>query len=123
MSMERAAFRFFKSAGRAGVADALFSLADLLAAYEDKVTPVRWEKGVQTCANMLDAWFNRYEQVVTPLLLLNGDDLMQELKLSPGPLIGELLDDLEEAQAAGEVRLPEEARQFVKSRLGKSKQY
>jgi hypothetical protein len=40
---------------------------------------------------------------------VRGDDLARELGLSPGPVIGELLHQLEEASFAGEVASREEA--------------
>jgi hypothetical protein len=49
------------------------------------------------------------EQVSRPIRLITGDDLMSELDIHPGPLIGTLLDTIMEAQAAGEVGTREEA--------------
>jgi hypothetical protein len=33
----------------------------------------------------------------------DGDELMKEFKLKPGPLVGRLLDAIREAQAGGDV--------------------
>jgi hypothetical protein len=41
--------------------------------------------------------------------LLRGDDLARELGLTPGPELGRLLAELEEARYAGEVASREEA--------------
>jgi hypothetical protein len=40
---------------------------------------------------------------------LNGNDLMAELDLAPGPQIGRLLEAIREAQAAGELHTREAA--------------
>ncbi len=62
---------------------------------------------------MLDDMLTRYlswqrEQRHMPRLV-NGRDLMRALGLEPGPIVGELLDDIAEAQAEGEVSTREEA--------------
>ena len=44
-----------------------------------------------------------------PQRLLNGHDLMQHLNLPPGPRIGELLEQIDEARAAGEIATREDA--------------
>ncbi len=41
--------------------------------------------------------------------LINGHELMAALELSPGPLVGRLLEAVEEAHALGQVNTPEEA--------------
>lgn len=51
----------------------------------------------------------RDETLVAPPRLIRGDELMAALKLSPGPLVGQLLEVVREAQAAGEIRTREEA--------------
>jgi hypothetical protein len=49
------------------------------------------------------------ESPTAPSALLDGNDLMDSLKLRQGPLIGKLLEAIREARAAGEVSLREEA--------------
>jgi putative nucleotidyltransferase with HDIG domain len=51
-----------------------------------------------------------------PPRLLDGGQVMKALKIPPGPLVGEVLEKLREAQATGQVRTREEALAFV-SRL------
>ena len=52
------------------------------------------------------------EKVLAPLLL-NGNQVMDELGISAGPILGELLRALRQAQALGEVGTHQEALQFV----------
>ncbi|HUS79818.1 MAG TPA: HD domain-containing protein [Armatimonadota bacterium] len=75
---------------------------------------------------MLDSMLRRYldwarEQSHLPRLV-TGYDLMRELDLPPGPLIGELLDAIGEAQEDRRISTPEEAmevaRGFLKSKEG-----
>ncbi len=44
-----------------------------------------------------------------PPPLLDGHTLMQELKLAPGPLVGAILSEVHEAQAAGDISDASEA--------------
>ncbi len=57
------------------------------------------------------------EEVTSPARLLGGDELMAELNLSPGPLIGRLLETVREAQAAGEISTREEALKLARAAL------
>ena len=57
-----------------------------------------------------------------PQLLVNGDEVMQELNLSPGPRIGELLGLIREEQLNGRLKSKEQAFEFLKSVYDKSKQ-
>jgi hypothetical protein len=52
---------------------------------------------------MLEAYFEKPQAMVEPPALLNGFDVMTELGLPPGPRLGEILEAVREAQAAGEV--------------------
>ena len=50
-------------------------------------------------------------------VLLNGFDLMQEFGVPKGPRVGELLEELHEAQVMGTVKTKEEARLYVYKKL------
>ena len=52
-----------------------------------------------------------------PAPLVRGDDLARALAVEPGPLLGELLAELEEAQYAGEVSNREQAIEHARDRL------
>ena len=58
------------------------------------------------------------EQMLEPLL--NGNEIMSETKLSPGPLVGIIRDALLQAQIAGEVTDVESAVAFVRDYARKS---
>ena len=59
-----------------------------------------------------------HEEAMHPPRLVGGDDLIA-LGYPPGPLLGEILRALEEAQLEGEVRTREEAEQFVTARFAR----
>jgi len=117
LDFRKAAYHYFLEAGKAGVADCLFSLADLLSTYEERMEVSRWEAGTKMCIRLIDAWFNHYPEFIKPHLLINGDELQSQFHLESGPLIGRLLAKLEEAQAAGNVKSLTDAQIFIQSIL------
>ena len=70
---------------------------------------------------VLQAWWQDYDVVVAPTLLLDGNDIQKEFHLEPSALIGNLIASLREAQASGEVQDVEAARAFVAGQLQKTR--
>jgi len=99
----RAIYRYFRATSCAGVDVVLLSLADHLATWGPNLDERRWARRLDTAETLLAHWFERYDETVAPPALVNGNDLMSEFGLEPGPEIGRLLDAVREAQAAGEV--------------------
>jgi tRNA nucleotidyltransferase (CCA-adding enzyme) len=62
---------------------------------------------------ILSAWLNPEDEIAHPPLLITGKDLLEQLQLKPGPGIGNLLKQLELAQAKGTITTPAEARQLA----------
>ena len=112
-------YHFFQEAGEVGVAIALLYLADTRATYGPELTRETWGRSVRTAARVLQAWWQEQDDLIAPELLLDGNALQREFGLAPGALIGELLADLREAQAADEVRDLAGARAFIAKRLKK----
>lgn len=110
-------YRFFKSAGDAGVAIALHALADIAATHEHTLTSDKWQRVVQVSKVMLSAWWDHKNEVISPNLFLNGNDLQAIFGLRPGEKIGNLLEKLEEAQASGDVKSRAEAEAYIKNHL------
>ncbi len=109
----RAIYRFFRAAGESGPGVVLLSLADLLATYGPGIPPERWRRQLDVARAILEAWWENYAEQVNPPALINGNDLMQEFQLVPGPRIGEILDQIKEAQAMGEINTRERAIKFA----------
>jgi poly(A) polymerase len=99
----RAKFRFFTDTGSAGVDICLLSLADTLATYGYTLPADVWQHHVEVVRSLLEAWWEHKEEEISPSLYVDGNDLIDELKIKPGPVIGELLDEIKEAQAIGEI--------------------
>jgi len=118
----RAIFRFFRDTQEAGVDICLLSLADTLATYGSTLKPETWQQYLDTCRMLLEAWWEKPEESIKPATLLDGHELQDLLRISPGPRLGLLMAALREAQAAGQVQNQEEgldyARQWLKEHPG-----
>ncbi len=105
--------RFWFSLKEGGIDVILMSLARYLAATGSALKQQDWLGRVEAATNLLDVYFNQYDAIVDPPLLLDGNDVLTFLQLKPGPLIGKLLRGLREAQVTGEVRSAGEALDFI----------
>lgn len=114
---KRAKYRFFRQTGPAGVDICLHSLADTLATYGSALPEEAWSRTLQTVRALLEAWWEQRETNISPPPILRGKDLINEFGLTPGPMIGELLELVREAQATGEVTSPEQALNLARSHL------
>ena len=105
----RAIYRFFRDTGMAGIDICILALADFLGTYGAGLPQEKWEHHLEVIHNLLEAWWERPHEQVTPPILVNGYDVMKELGIPPGPRVGELLEAIREAQAIGQVSTREEA--------------
>ena len=105
----RAIYRYFKACGAAGIDVGLLSLADCLAAFGSTLPHETWARHLLVVRTLFEAWWENPEQAVSPPSLLNGYDLMRNFDLQPGPVVGQLLEAIQEAQAAGQINSREQA--------------
>jgi putative nucleotidyltransferase with HDIG domain len=115
----RAVYRFFRDTGGAGVDILLHALADHRATYAPGAEDDRWPRLVDLVARMLAAYWERRAEQVAPPPLIDGHELLREFELQRGPLVGELLEAVREAQVSGDVRTREEALALVRAKLAK----
>ena len=104
----RAVYRFFRDAGDVAVDTLYLSLADHLAARGPLLEADEWRRNVEQIHGMLDNWRHQAPEAHPPKLI-DGHDLMRELGLEPGPQVGDLLEVVKEALAAGEVSTAKDA--------------
>jgi len=110
----RAAYRFWRDTGAAGVDICLLGLADYLATVGPALDHDDWLAYVETQQQLLNRYFLDYDNSVAPAPLLTGHTLIRKFGLEPGPEIGAILEGLREAQAAGEVSTQDEALGWVR---------
>ncbi len=110
----RAKLRFFRAAEEDSIALILTALADKRATRGPLTAPESQEVFSRYLVKVMEDYFYEKE-LVKPTRLLDGNEVMQILNLSPGPIIGELLRALEEVQVEKRVKDKREAEEFVKA--------
>lgn len=117
MPTGRAIFRFYRETGAAGVDICLLSMADMLATQGVNLPQQDWAHHLDVLRALMEAWWERKEEMVAPPNLVNGNDLIQRFGLSPGKRIGELLEAIREAQAEGQVHSADEAYALIEQMI------
>ena len=103
----------------AGIDVILLASAHILGSRGSDLKQRDWLDFVTAVTSLLDAYFNRYAEIVDPPLLLDGNDIRRLCLLKPGPVIGELLTALREAQVTGAVQTSDAAADFVVEQAAK----
>jgi poly(A) polymerase len=116
----RAVYRYFRDTGDAGIETLFLSLGDHLGSVGPNINWEGFRRHVALTSYILHVRFEE-EQIVSPPRLIDGDGLMAGLGLEPGPLVGDLLEAVREAQAAGEIETAEQALAFARSKLAESR--
>lgn len=112
----RALYRYFRDCGDAAIETLFLSLADHLATRGPRLNMSGWRQHVALVNYILTKRLQE-EEITSPPKLLSGEELMAELNISPGPMVGRLLETVREAQAAGEISTPEEALELARGAL------
>jgi poly(A) polymerase len=113
---QRAIYRYFRDTGEAGIDILLLALADYLASRGPLASMEEWRRVCQL-ADYILAEHDKQQVKVLPVKLIDGDDIMDEFDLTPGPLVGRLLATVNEAHASGELSTREEALALVQREL------
>ncbi len=101
--------RFWHRFGVAGIDMCFMGLADYLGSIGSEIEQASWLKVIEHVRVLLQNYFERYDEIVVPPQLIDGNQLMQRLDLKPGPIIGLLLDQIREAQVTGSVQTIDDA--------------
>ena len=104
----RAVHRYYRDVRDVAIDTIYLAMADYLAAKGPEIVADHWASHARMLSNLLQAG-QEQAPAKGPRRLLDGHDLMQHLNLPPGPRIGELLEQIDEARAAGEIATREEA--------------
>ena len=91
----------------------LLGLADLRATRGPALTQETWAVALDVARILLENYWEKREESIAPPRLLDGNDLMKELNLQPGRIIGKLLEAIREGQAIGKIGGRDEAIQFA----------
>ena len=113
----RQRYRFSRDLGDAVVDVICLALARAWAARWPARRQARWASLVVLSEQLLGYIASQWPGIVALPPLLGGRQLMQALGLRGGPVIGQLLEGIREAQAVGELASPEEALAWAESWL------
>jgi tRNA nucleotidyltransferase/poly(A) polymerase len=117
----KAIYRFFRDAGEAGVDLVLLGLADLRGTRGHNLTTETWSTALDVARILLENFWEKPDETIAPPRLVDGNDLINEYHLVEGPVIGELLEAVREAQATGYVSTRAEALAFGRQWLESNK--
>jgi tRNA nucleotidyltransferase/poly(A) polymerase len=112
-------YRFFRDAGEAGVDLILLGLADLRGTRDHELTQENWKVALDIAGILLENYWEKREETVAPPRLLDGHELIKELNLNAGRIIGQLLEAIREEQAVGNIKTREQALDFAREELKK----
>ncbi|MBK8417263.1 HD domain-containing protein [Candidatus Villigracilis saccharophilus] len=115
----KAIYRFFRDSGEAGIDLILLGLADVRGTRAHSLTIETWNIYLDVARILLENYWERPQEAVAPPRLIDGNELMKELSLKPGPLVGQLLEAIRENQAAGKIEDREQALVFAREELTK----
>jgi tRNA nucleotidyltransferase/poly(A) polymerase len=113
----KAIYRFFRDTGKAGVDLVLLGLADLRGTRGPNLTQETWTAALDVARILLENYWEKPQETVAPPRLLDGTELMTELGLKPGRIVGQLLEAIREGQATGKVENREQALSLAREQL------
>ena len=112
----KAIYRYFRDVEDVAIDTLYLSLADHLAARGPDLEMEGWLRHVDIVKHILEVGTREQSPEKMPRLI-TGHDLITEFGMTPGPLIGILLEGVQEAQAGREIDTREKALAWAKSRL------
>jgi tRNA nucleotidyltransferase/poly(A) polymerase len=116
----RRAYNYFKKYKLAGIPLIILALADYASSPAAEQSQNLWLSMVQTAEYLISVWFE-HPEIVDPQPIFNGTDLINRFNINPGPVLGSLLDELREEQAAGEIVNINQAAAWVRHCLDNNK--
>lgn len=115
---EKAKYRFFRDLGDSAIPMLLVALADRYTYLTAEERGAKKDLHEQVTKELIRWHYEKEaEQIPKKTKLIDGNILMEKLKLEPGPLIGEILKELEEKVFLGEIKTQDEAITFTQTWL------
>lgn len=110
---QRAIFRFFRDAKDEALSILLLSLADQRSTRGPLTTAYDQKHHEKILKGLIKLYLDKKKE--KPFVrLISGDDLIKKLKLEPSPIFAKILREVEERQAAGEIKTKTQALTLAK---------
>jgi tRNA nucleotidyltransferase/poly(A) polymerase len=113
----KAIYRFFRDTRKASSDLVLLGLADLRGTQGATLKQETWTAALDVARILLENYWEKPQETVSPPRLLDGNELMTELGLAPGRVVGQLLEAIREGQATGKVENRAQAVAFAREYL------
>ena len=109
----RAIYRYRRDLEEAGIATLYFSLADHLATRGPNLEIKDWDRHLEDVRFIMRDYSNNHNLPQLPNIL-NGTIIQKELGIKPGKELGRILEELNEAQVAGEFETREQGLEYAR---------
>ena len=110
---EKAFLKFYRKMDGYVIDVIILAMADRLSARGVKVTDDIVNKNISNLTKLLNDYLEKYKNLKPLPKLLNGKEIMNILNIKQSPKLGEVINELKEAQISGNVNTKEEAIEFV----------
>jgi len=108
MPTDRAIYRYLRDTGEVAIDTLFLSLADHLSARGPALVPSIWKAHCDIVEHVIRRK-RQMESCKKEAGLINGHDLLDNFRLSPGPVIKNILEAVNEAQVVGDISTREQA--------------
>lgn len=111
----RAIHRYYRDLGDVALDTLYLNMADFLAARGPLLTRAEMRNQVRVIKHILAVGPQNQTVVTSRKRLLTGHDIMNELQIQSGPLVGRLLKSVAQAEAKGKIRTRDEALELART--------
>ncbi len=111
---KKAIFHFFRDTKNEGVGVLLLSIADRCATLGPLSTKKALRHHNNLCIRLIKEFYKSPKKTINPPRLVNGKDIMKHLNIKPGPLVGKILRQIQEAQAEEKIKTKTQALRYIK---------
>lgn len=112
-ALPKAKMRFFRKLENNVIDVILLAQADRLSARGIDITDEMVETNINNLNELLKLYIETKESIKPLPKLLSGEEIMKLLNISPSPILGKIIKDLQEEQISGNITTKEEAVEFV----------
>lgn len=112
---EKAMMRYLRKLGDNVIDNIILAKADRLSARGELITDEIIAHNLNNLDRLLALYFNSIEELKPLPKLLDGNEVIDILNIKQGPMLGNILKALHEAQLNGDVMTKEQAIEFIKN--------
>ncbi|MBI9046826.1 MAG: CCA tRNA nucleotidyltransferase [Anaerolineaceae bacterium] len=114
-------YHYFHETGNAGVEIVFLALADVLVKQRFYLTQEAWRANLSQARSLIEPYFLSFSEVIEPVKIISGYEIMRAFNQHPSPEIGRLLNLVREAQVMGVIKTKDEAISYLNSCSGTKK--